>query len=943
MPRSTEDNDPDYNYDEDRAAQGRDRQQQRVDNTREHRVDNGRQRHSTRQGDTPGRGTFEYFKIRLDEVLDQRNGVENLRNDLIDSKSAMRRRFNSIQDMDEIKKAIVYFLDKIPLAERSFGDKTLLTRLFVSGNSRPVNLMKFKFRARLLKFTDDFKRAFTVPREWTVETLNELLSQTNSHYGQHSGVIFNVFIDAVTERKRVNRRGGIKNMLPEFNAMSKENFKAIVHGYNLSVPDNERINLDFMDNISNSEWVQASNDMSLSEVCLQPPVVGSSSISMGLPDLPGAGDGEAAYDDSGEAALDGSGEEYRLGLVQECSNAKYPFSFYLFNADASPVYSVEENTNWKALDMNYWADFKSYVETHCAYSGGCCSVVEQEDFGIKVPIMTIEYPQDFPPPSKIDIDCRMVVRMIAPYMTRDFQTQHNFSAVDQSSAANFLGAVLQRSRLWAEIQGWHRVGKPFLKNSRSLLVSTDSSGALDSTVLGCFDAAQCAAGLGMAAEPASVSLEFALGAAVSSESAAGAAVSSESAAGAAVSSESAAGAAVSLESAAGAAVSLESAAGAVVSSESSAEASVRPSPATTVETESREVTESVPSPPVPKRRRLTETCGDSEDIMDAISFLEGAFENFKKRLGKVLVDDSKFSQMQEMMEKTLLAMADRMENLKIQEIFQMHLREKISRDMDIVKSDVVEQLRTLRDLAHAQDGIKERFLRYQEALRLLREFFCDFSKDDCMGDFESILGTCKALSDGVKQFEEDYDAAKVRLTSVREEVATTEGTLAPLREERAAIEARLAPLRSEENDIKDSLEKMRQERAKDTEEIQKIRKELGNLRVVNEKFQQYKIQYALMMQRTETQNRKERELAEREALLLERERNLAASAVHPSPCPSVSLSNIAQEDILIVPRVDSEAAAGGDGGAAAVGMSHVEDEDLTLGAGAVQPPSSIGY
>lgn len=168
------------------------------------------------------------FTNALDRMLNSTRGLQRLKEDLSSKDSSIRKSFNDIDDIEEVKEAVVFFLNKIPQTERVFSDNSALTRLFAStAGKRVANIVKQKFRNRFLAVSA-IEEQIRGEAQWTVNSFHQMLKDTNQHFGSNTEIAFNVFVNAVKPPKKVCTKGGIQQIVPEFASMTKDDFRNIV-------------------------------------------------------------------------------------------------------------------------------------------------------------------------------------------------------------------------------------------------------------------------------------------------------------------------------------------------------------------------------------------------------------------------------------------------------------------------------------------------------------------------------------------------------------------------------------------------------------------------------------------------------------------------------------------------------------------------------------------
>lgn len=891
----------------------------------------------------------------FNRLVREKLAANELRVDLFSTNSQVREMFNSMAIyVADCKQAIVDFLNVIPDEEKDFSDNSFTTRLFTDVQKRPANPLKTKFTLRFLCPTaiENLIRS----EIWTVESFNDMLVRSNPHFSEHAAFAFDVFVSAVVSLKGAPTNKGVRVRVPYFSGLTEDQFN--------------KLNADF-------NVFQISSRVSSKRTPGRRS--GASGTRQPLPESALGGLGMFPVSTSN---VQGISMPVYLDLLKNCEKDTYIFPVYIFNAERDPVNIAVDVTDWKKSDSDYWTNFSSSIESLVG-TRPFHSVAQKTIDGVPWPFITVR----FAPPNsnlfQIDVDCGMVVRMIAPHVgTVGFMCDeaHTFTDTEQQTAESMFNAIYSKDALWIEILGWFKRGMPFLtKRSASGPAGREGSWPPSDFFAGLGDSDESTVSTAAPATGTSTAATLATstsGATVSSaEPSSAAAPAAESSGAAVLTAECASAVAV----VAGGFPDCAPAAGAP--SVASVEATHVGGSDTAVagSTSACEVADGVESgegevelrdPSIdlserdPKRRRTDEDRAVPGDIMDAISLFDRQCNELRYSLVQILSDDGHLAELKNNLNKQRVYIDEERRKISFEKAALDNFCEEVIRDKAIIKSEMEENRRILIELRQAQAVSRERILKSQGIL----QDFCAFSTDIITVELKEAEKTavesveiCKSISAAVKLFNGDKKEAEQSLNAVQEELRTKRGEqteldqrLTLLREEAAAAELRLQTLRRDEEAVNGRVEAANGRIAtlQADEEARNIRiaaqnatldmnsstinnqkRELDELKerimkhnVHLRNIQKYKEEYPKMVARMRELDTKEAELAAREQALLRRSSGSALA----TPLGSVTFSQLGS--------IHSVAGASGTAGAAAGGSP---EESLELGAGVAEKPGSL--
>ena len=909
----------------------------------------------------------------FNQLVRDKLAANELRDDLFSTESQVRGMFNSMASyVGDCKQAIVDFLNVIPDEEKVFSDSSLLTQLFsdirkTDSKKRPANSLKTKFSLRYLCLTSIGNHIGS--ENWTVESFNDMLVQSNPHFRDHAAFAFDVFVSAVVSSKGAPTNKGVRSMVPYFSGLTDDQFNSLAIGY-----------AQYQRTLSQRTGGRRSGPSGARHPVST--LVSSSTVeshSVPSPESPLGGLG--MFPDQ-RSDVQGISMPTYLDLLKNCEKENYIFPVYIFDAERDPVNIAVDVTDWKKSDSDYWTNFSSSIESLVG-TRPFHSVTQKMIDGVPWPFITARFA---PPDSdlfQIDVDCGMVVRMIAPHVgTVGFMCNeaHTFTDTEQQTAESMFSAIFSKNVLWIEILGWFKRGMPFLtKRSVSGPVGRDGSwpsGDFFAELDDLDESTTSTAALVTGTSTAATLATSTSCAAVSSAETSGAAVSSaESSGAAALAAESSDTTALAAESSSAVAVV---AGGLPDRAPAAGDPSVASVDTTHVggsdtavagSTSAREVADGVesgegevelrdPSTDLLERdskRRKTDDDGAVPcDIMDAISLFDRQCIELRTSLVKILSDDGHLAELKDNLNKQKGFIDEQLEKIDYEKTALNKFCEQVIRDKAIIKSEMEENRRILTELRQAQAVSRERILKSQGIL----QDFCAFSTDIITVELKEAEKTavesveiCKSISAAVKLFNGDKTEAEQnlkavqedlqtkrgeqtgldqRLTSLRDEAATAERVLEALRRDEDAAKERIAALRADEEDRNIRIAAQNATLGINSSTITAQNGELNELKekimkhnVHLRNIQKYKEEYPKMVARMRDLDTKEAELAAREQALLRRSSGLALA----TPLDSVSSSQLGS--------IPSVAGASGTAGAAAGGSP---DEALELGSGEARRP-----
>jgi len=880
----------------------------------------------------------------FNRLVREKLAANELRDDLFSTNSQVREMFNSMAIyVADCKQAIVDFLNVIPDEEKDFSDNSFTTRLFTDVQKRPANPLKTKFTLRFLCPTaiENLIRS----EIWTVESFNDMLVRSNPHFSEHAAFAFDVFVSAVVSLKGAPTNKGVRVRVPYFSGLTEDQFN--------------KLNADF-------NVFQISSRVSSKRTPGRRS--GASGTRQPLPESALGGLGMFPVSTSN---VQGISMPVYLDLLKNCEKDTYIFPVYIFNAERDPVNIAVDVTDWKKSDSDYWTNFSSSIESLVG-TRPFHSVAQKTIDGVPWPFITVR----FAPPNsnlfQIDVDCGMVVRMIAPHVgTVGFMCDeaHTFTDTEQQTAESMFNAIYSKDALWIEILGWFKRGMPFLtKRSASGPAGREGSWPPSDFFAGLGDSDESTVSTAAPATGTSTAATLATstsGATVSSaEPSSAAAPAAESSGAAVLTAECASAVAV----VAGGFPDCAPAAGdPSVASVDTTHVSGSDT-AVAGSTSAREVVDGVelgegevelrdPSTDLSERdskRRRTDGDGAvSVDIMDAISLFDRQYKELRDSLVKTLSDDGHLAELKDNLIQQKLAIDRQAEDMENERSFLENFYDKFLEDKKIIESEMKENRRILTELRQAQAVSRERILKSQGMLQdfcALSTVIVDEINDAEAAAVESVE-ICKSISAAVQQFNADKTEAEQNLKAVQEDLRTKRGEqteldqrLTSLREEAAAAELRLQTLRRDEeaaNGRIASLQADEEDRniriaaqnstlginsstiTAQNGELNKLKEIIMKHNVHLRNIQKYKEEYPKMVARMKELDTKEAELAAREQALLRRSSGSALA----TPLGSVTFSQLGS--------IHSVAGASGAAGAAGGGSP---DEALELGSGEARRP-----
>lgn len=905
-----------------------------------------------------GTSALESFNRLVREKL----AANELGNDLFSTDSQVREMFNSMASyVGDCKQAIVDFLNVIPDKEKVFSDSSLLTQLFsdirkTDSKKRPMNALKNKFSLRYLCLTSIGNHIGS--ENWTVESFNDMLVRSNPHFRDHAAFAFDVFVSAVISSKGAPTNKGVRGMVPYFSGLTDDQFNSLAVGY-----------AQYQRTLS-----QRTGGRRPGPSGARQPVstrVSSSSVESHSAPLPESSLGGLGMFPDQRSDVQGISMPMYLDMLKNCEKDTYIFPVYIFNAEQDPVNIAVDVTDWKKSDSNYWTNFSSSIES-LVVTRPFHSVTQKMIDGVLWPFITAR----FAPPNsdlfQIDVDCGMVVRMIAPHVgTVGFMCDeaHAFTDTEQQTAESMFSAIYSNDALWIEILGWFKRGMPFLtKRSASGPAGREGSWPPSDFFAGLGDSDESTVSTAAPATGTSTAATLATstsGATVSSaEPSSAAAPAAESSGAAVLTAECASAVAV----VAGGFPDCAPAAGdPSVASVDTTHVSGSDT-AVAGSTSAREVVDGVelgegevelrdPSTDLSERdskRRRTDGDGAvSVDIMDAISLFDRQYKELRDSLVKTLSDDGHLAELKDNLIQQKLAIDRQAEDMENERSFLENFYDKFLEDKKIIESEMKENRRILTELRQAQAVSRECILKSQGMLQdfcALSTVIVDEINDAEAAAVESVE-ICKSISAAVQQFNADKTEAEQNLKAVQEDLRTKRGEqteldqrLTSLREEAAAAELRLQTLRRDEeaaNGRIASLQADEEDRniriaaqnstlginsstiTAQNGELNKLKEIIMKHNVHLRNIQKYKEEYPKMVARMKELDTKEAELAAREQALLRRSSGSALA----TPLGSVTFSQLGS--------IHSVAGASGAAGAAGGGSP---DEALELGSGEARRP-----
>lgn len=777
------------------------------------------------------------FTNALDRVLNSVRGLQRLKDDLSSKDSSIRKSFNEIDDIEEVKEAVVFFLNKIPQTERVFSDNSALARLFAgTAGKRVANIVKQKFRNRFLAVSAIEERIHG-EAQWTVNSFHQMLKDTNQHFGSNTEIAFNVFVNAVKPLKKVCTKGGIQQIVPEFANMAKDDFRNIVAEFAKLGEDTDNSQADAGArarggarassgaedpwNFDTSELVEGSENNEDSSADSR---LGRTSDMQTRQSAVAAGPREGGSNPI-PGNIAGISDANILASLRERERDNFVYSFcQLRTLRGETVHKIVEDLEWKESDSAYWHNFNNFMKDVAHINDGYMYKEAIVDDIVR-PLIIIQYSPVNASPFKITIDCRMVVSMIAPFLFLGdaFKAQKTYNFVDseQTSAVNFFTAILNRNDLWMEIQAWCKCGRPYLAvnpiaDSLSSFHGADSAllssimltdASLQSSSMNNLAAGPTsAAGSTSAAGPSSVAASTDAGApvVVSADPVSAGVCASDAGS---IDAAAQPGAEISTVLASDAAASTT-----VVSSDSTLLAASDRADAGPMQVSGRIVGQEDGEMQIEsgerrsgfsllrstKRRREQDNDGEDLDIMDVIGSFNKSYNDLQQCLVKVLNDDGTLTAFREDLESEILIIDNLKEQLLVQKKEQEKLCDQARAELAVIKTQAEEHERRTIELRQAQEISRQRL---EVTLNSFLELSGDFSSliNDNIADTKMSLELYETKADGIKTMNVLSRDAKIILDRVQNDIIDK-------KREESELNSRLESLRGDVSGFENRME-----------------------------------------------------------------------------------------------------------------------------------------